>query len=74
MDAAMSSPPFKKWQDANKGLRWQRISRFQGFRGLISCFSLPQLWLNARSVVLEGLHKRDAHERKAYGGASMGGG
>ncbi len=43
------------------------ISRF---RGLLSCFSAPQLWLNARSVVSEGLQKMDAHEKKAYGGAS----
>jgi len=47
------------------------ISRF---RGLFSYFFALQLWLNARSIVLEGLHKRDAHEKKVYGGASMGGG
>jgi hypothetical protein len=50
------------------------MSTFQGFRGLLSCFSMPQLWLNAKNVILEGLQKRDAHERKAYGGASTGGG
>jgi hypothetical protein len=47
------------------------ISRFQG---LLSCFSAPRLLLNARSIVSEGLLKRDAHERKVYGGASKGGG
>ncbi len=45
------------------------ISRF---RGLFSCFSAPQLWLNVRNVVSEGLQKRDVHERKVYGGASTG--
>ncbi len=47
------------------------ISRF---RGLLNCFFALQLWLNARSVILKGLQKRDAHERKVYGGASVGGG
>jgi len=47
------------------------ISRF---RGLLSCLSAPQLWLNARSVISDGLQKRDAHERKVYEGASTGGG
>jgi len=37
------------------------ISRF---RGLLNCLSAPQLWLNVRSVISEGLHKWDAHERK----------
>jgi len=47
------------------------ISRF---RGLFSCFFVPQLWLNARRVVSEGLQKRDAHEKKVYGSANTGGG
>ncbi len=50
------------------------ISRF---RVLLSRFSTRHLWLNARSVVLinvlEGLEKRDAHERKTYGCVSTGG-
>jgi len=50
------------------------ISRF---RGLLSRFSTPHLWLNARSIVLinvlEGPEKRDAHERKIYGCASTRG-
>jgi hypothetical protein len=33
-------------------------------KGLLGCFFVPQLWLNARSVVSKGLQKRDPHERK----------
>ncbi len=48
------------------------ISRF---RGLLSHLSTPHLWLNARSfVVIKVSEKRDAHEKKIYGGASTGGG
>jgi hypothetical protein len=47
------------------------ISRF---RGLLSRFSTPHLWLNAITVVVINVsEKRDAHEKKIYGGASTGG-
>jgi hypothetical protein len=49
------------------------ISRF---RGLFSHFSASLVveCKKRRISVSEGLEKRDAHERKVYGGASKGGG